>query len=62
MPALSVAEAVWAAYHKNKLHWYVPGEIAWIDRIKGFAPNFMRNQIAKRISSVFGAQEQPSSS
>jgi NAD(P)-dependent dehydrogenase (short-subunit alcohol dehydrogenase family) len=62
MPAVSVAEAVWSAYHADKLHWYVPDEIAWIDRIKGFAPNFTRNQIAKRISSVFSAQEKPSSS
>ena len=28
MPASSVAECAWAAYHSDKLHWYVPPEIA----------------------------------
>ena len=55
MPATSIAETVWKAYSSDKLHWYVPEDIAWIDRIKGFAPNFIRNQIGKRIASgLFG--------
>jgi hypothetical protein len=58
MPASAVAESVWAAYHSDKLHWYVPDEIAWIDRIKGFAPRFMRNQITKRIGGLLGGPEQ----
>jgi hypothetical protein len=34
MPADSVAKCVWEAYHTPmKLHWYVPAEIARIDRI-----------------------------
>jgi len=45
MPADSVAKCVWSAYHGRKLHYYVPEEIAWIDRIKGFAPNFIRARI-----------------
>ncbi|MGD0145002.1 MAG: SDR family oxidoreductase [Rhizomicrobium sp.] len=49
MPATSIAETVWRAYSSDKLHWYVPADIAWIDRIKGFAPSFIRNQIRKRI-------------
>ena len=57
MPASSVAECVWKAYHGNKLHWYVPDEIAWIDRIKGFAPNYMRAQIMKRLPMMMRAQE-----
>ena len=56
MPASSVAEAAWSAYHSEKLHWYVPDEIAWIDRIKGFAPNYMRARIAKRLPSMARAQ------
>ena len=62
MPADSVAESVWSAYHSDKLHWYVPEELAWIDRIKGFAPRFMRNQISKRIGGLFGDQKEPSAS
>lgn len=60
MPAVAVSEAVWAAYHSDRLHWYVPAELAWIDRIKGFAPRVMRNQITKRIGSLFGDQKEPS--
>ena len=53
MPATSIAETVWRAYGRDKLHWYVPEDIAWIDRIKGFAPNFIRKQIGKRIAEGF---------
>ncbi len=59
MPAISVAEAVWSAYHSHRLHWYVPPEIAWIDRIKGVAPRFMRNQIAKRMGGLLGIPNKP---
>ncbi len=57
MPASSVAECVWQAYHGNKLHWYVPTEIAWIDRIKGFAPGFIRSQILKMIPALAARME-----
>jgi NAD(P)-dependent dehydrogenase (short-subunit alcohol dehydrogenase family) len=50
MPPRAVAEAVYAAYGSDKLHWYVPPEIAWIDRIKGVAPEYMR----KRIRALTG--------
>jgi len=50
MPPRAVAEAVFAAYGSDKLHWYVPPEIAWIDRIKGVAPEYMR----KRIKALTG--------
>lgn len=60
MPAESVAEAVWAAYHDPKtLHWYVPKELAWIDRIKGFAPSFMRSRILKVFPSLAKAASGP---
>jgi NAD(P)-dependent dehydrogenase (short-subunit alcohol dehydrogenase family) len=54
MPADSVAKCVWEAYHapKTKLHYYVPKEIAWIDRIKGFAPGFMRSRIMKLFPAL----------
>jgi NAD(P)-dependent dehydrogenase (short-subunit alcohol dehydrogenase family) len=45
MPPRAVAEAVYAAYGSDKLHWYVPPEIAWIDRIKGFSPELIRRRI-----------------
>ncbi|MGN6514635.1 MAG: SDR family oxidoreductase [Rhizomicrobium sp.] len=58
MPASSVAECAWEAYHSDKLHWYVPKEIRRIDLIKALAPSFMRNQIAKQmLSGLFAAKK-----
>jgi NAD(P)-dependent dehydrogenase (short-subunit alcohol dehydrogenase family) len=54
MPPSAVAAAVWAAYGSDKLHWYVPPEIAWIDRIKGFAPEFMRARIKATVGGIVG--------
>lgn len=59
MPASSVAECVWRAYSepKTKLHYYVPDEIAWIDRIKGFAPSYMRGRILKLFPALAARME-----
>jgi NAD(P)-dependent dehydrogenase (short-subunit alcohol dehydrogenase family) len=54
MPPSAVAEAVWAAYGSDKLHWYVPPEIAWIDRIKGFSPETIRKRIKKLTGGIVG--------
>jgi NAD(P)-dependent dehydrogenase (short-subunit alcohol dehydrogenase family) len=54
MPPSAVAEAVYAAYGSDKLHWYVPPEIAWIDRIKGFAPELMRKRIKATVRGITG--------
>lgn len=53
MPASSVAECAWEAYHSDQLHWYVPKDIRRIDIIKALAPNFMRNQIKKQLLGGF---------
>jgi hypothetical protein len=58
MPASSVAECVWKAYHGKKLHYYVPDEIAWIDRIKGFAPNFIRARILKLFPALMAQSKE----
>ncbi|KUI36980.1 short-chain dehydrogenase [Mycobacterium sp. IS-1496] len=50
MPAVSVAEAAWAAYrHPSRLHWYVPNSIRWLDRLKAVSPEFVRAQILKAL-------------
>jgi NAD(P)-dependent dehydrogenase (short-subunit alcohol dehydrogenase family) len=54
MPPGAVAEAVWKAYASDKLHWYVPPEIQWIDRIVGFAPERMRKRIQKFTRGMAG--------
>ena len=50
MPASSVAEAAWQAYHHPKrLHWYVPKSIRMIDLLKGLSPEFVRGRIVKSL-------------
>jgi NAD(P)-dependent dehydrogenase (short-subunit alcohol dehydrogenase family) len=57
MPADSVAKCVWRAYHdeRTRLHYYVPEDVAWIDRIKGFAPGFIRGRILKMFPALNAA-------
>ena len=31
LPAADVADTVWQAYHGDKLHWYLPSELAAYD-------------------------------
>lgn len=53
MPAASVAEAAWQAYHHPKrLHWYVPKSIRMIDLLKGLSPEFVRGRIAKSLPGL----------
>lgn len=57
LPAKSVAETVWKAYTSDRLHWYVPESLVWIDRLKAFFPRFTRAQIAKRIGQLTGVEK-----
>jgi NAD(P)-dependent dehydrogenase (short-subunit alcohol dehydrogenase family) len=53
MPAASVAEAAWQAYHHPKrLHWYVPKSIRLIDLLKGLSPEFVRSRIIKSLPAM----------
>jgi len=52
MPPESVAEAVWSAYHGDRLHWYVPHGIVWLDRIKALAPRFLRNRFSANVRKL----------
>lgn len=56
LPASSVAETVWAAYASDRLHWYVPTELVWLDRLKALFPRFTRGQIAKQIGKLAGGE------
>ncbi|HEY2071460.1 MAG TPA: SDR family oxidoreductase [Rhizomicrobium sp.] len=57
MPADSVAQCAWEAYHSDKLHWYVPKEIRRIDILKALFPSFTRKQVAKQVSGMFGGDK-----
>lgn len=53
MPASSVAETAWQAYHNQKrLHWYVPKSIRLIDLFKGLSPEFVRRNIVKSLPAL----------
>lgn len=53
MPAASVAQAAWQAYHDpRRLHWYVPKGIRLIDLLKGLSPEFVRGRIAKSLPTL----------
>lgn len=47
---IEVAKAVWAAYHDDpeRLHWFVPEEIADLDRASALDPEGTRAQIASQ--------------
>jgi len=48
IPAVEVAKAVWAAYHDepDRLHWFVPPEIAELDKASALSPEAVRDQMA----------------
>ncbi len=46
IPPVEVAKVVWEAYSSDKLHWYVPPELAELDKAAGNAPELVREQIA----------------
>jgi NAD(P)-dependent dehydrogenase (short-subunit alcohol dehydrogenase family) len=57
MPASSVAEAAWQAYHNPKrLHWYVPKSIRVIDLLKGLSPELVRGRIVKALPALMPKQ------
>ena len=46
VPAIEVARAVWAAYHADKVHWYVPEELLAFDIQATSAPEQVRDAMA----------------
>lgn len=53
MPASSVAEVAWQAYHNPKrLHWYVPKSVRVIDLLKGLSPEFVRGRMVKFLPKL----------
>ena len=50
LPAEAIAEAVWAAYEGDKVHWYVPPELAEYDVEVTIRPEAARD---RRIAGAF---------
>jgi NAD(P)-dependent dehydrogenase (short-subunit alcohol dehydrogenase family) len=47
VPPAEVARAVWAAYHGDRLHWYVPSELKEFDLQATSHPEVVRDERAK---------------
>lgn len=45
-PPRAVAEAVWSAYHTDKIHWYVPSELEAFDQFVTANPEQARDMMA----------------
>ena len=54
MPPVAVAEAVWSAYHTDKIHWYVPAELIEFDKLATSDPETVRDQMAAGQGLSFG--------
>jgi NAD(P)-dependent dehydrogenase (short-subunit alcohol dehydrogenase family) len=54
-PPREVAEAVWSAYHTDKIHWYVPGELEAYDLVVTQHPEMIRDQMAQ--AGLFNSSE-----
>ena len=48
MPAEAVAQAAWDAYHGEALHWFIPPELAELDRQSTAAPEVVRDALIAR--------------
>ncbi len=46
-PPRAVAEAVWSAYHTDKIHWYVPTELEAYDLVVTQHPEMVRDQMVQ---------------
>ena len=45
IPPLEVAKVVWAAYHSDTLHWYVPPELHELDKAATLTPEAVRDSM-----------------
>ncbi len=52
VPPSEVAQVVWEAYHSDKIHWYVPPELAELDRKATSSPEIERDKWA--ALAIFG--------
>ncbi|KAA0694099.1 short-chain dehydrogenase [Halopseudomonas laoshanensis] len=47
--AVEVAKVVWQAYQADTLHWYVPEELAELDKAAGNHPEKLRDKLARQL-------------
>ena len=56
LPGRAVAEAVWGAYHTDKIHWYVPPELHEFDTQATASPEGVRDAMIA-MGGVLGGAE-----
>lgn len=60
IPPIEVAKIVWAAYHADTLHWYVPPELIELDKSATLEPEKTRDSLASgTLFSLLNAQADP---
>ena len=45
-----MAETVWQAYSSDTLHWFVPAELADLDKAAGNTPEILRDKLGKHMT------------
>ena len=48
--AVEIAETVWKAYSSETLHWFVPAELADLDKAAGNTPEILRDKLGKHMT------------
>lgn len=59
LPPAAVAEAVWEAYHADKVHSYVPPELIEHERIALEQPEAVRDEAAARLRETLREEDGP---
>ena len=57
LPPEEVAACAWAAYHADRIHWYVPPELVERDRAKAADPERLRDEMIGRRPPDSSAQQ-----
>jgi NAD(P)-dependent dehydrogenase (short-subunit alcohol dehydrogenase family) len=59
VPSSAVANTVWAAYHSDKLHWYVPEDLAELALAAARSPETVREQVASQTGPFTWMKARP---
>lgn len=54
--SIEVAQTVWEAYRSDTLHWFVPAELADLDKAAGNTPEALRDKLGAHMSDRNAAQ------
>lgn len=49
--AIEVAKAVWGSYRSDQLHWYIPEDLAELDKAAGNNPELLRDKLGRNMQA-----------